>query len=571
MPAGRGLRPFTGLAVASLALALTGTVLSPTGAAAQRVRGTVRDSLSRQPLAGAVVWLTDGGGKFLARALADENGQFAVIRVIGATQLHVVHIGFRPVVVAVGRAASDTLFDVAMGSIPLTLDTVASSRRRICPGEKGTNAALGLWEQARAALLASVVARDVGAPALEMKSYKRYVDPRTHEPSDQTITLRLLRGDRSYVSARPPGEFVTEGYMLEAHGDRTFFAPDDAVLLDQTFAETHCLRVVDGSGTHAGEVGIGFEPVADRMRDTLVDVKGVLWLSPSAHALRSLEFNYTDLEREADISGGEVIFTVMPTGAPMITRWEIRSARLSVIDPITLPGIKRKLFDRRDRTNVRLINVREDGGRVVTATWPDGRQWRDTTLRTVSGQLVADAGTPIGGMTVWLDDSPDSTVTDEAGNFTLTGVLPGTYMVMASDDALARVSVSRGRRLIDVRQGNHRTANIVYLSAAQLVANACEGQRKPDGTGVLLGRVVNQAAAPIADVQLDAIWRPGADLATRPDLETRSDSSGRFAICGAPLGDVVRLHAVAPGSTTDVEWKQAGLQAMTVVIRPPEQ
>jgi carboxypeptidase family protein len=543
-------------------------VLCAGAAAAQRVRGTVRDSLSRQPIGGAVVWLTDGGGKFLARSIADERGQFAVIHVAGATQLHVVRIGFRPVIVPVGRTSADTLVEVSMGSIPLTLDTVASLRRRVCPGEKGTNAALSLWEQARAALMASVVARDVGAPALELKSYSRNLDPRTHEISDQRVHLRLVTGDRSYVAARPAGEFVSEGYMEEKHGDRTFYAPDDVVMLDQTFAETHCLHVVAGTGAHAGEVGIGFDPVADRIRDTLVDVKGVLWLSPSEHALRSLEFNYTDLEREADLSGGEIQFNVMPNGAPMVTRWVIRSARLSVIDPVTLPGIKRKLFDRRDRKNVRLVGIHEDGGIVVSATWMDGRQWRDSTLRIVSGQLIAEGNAPVAGMSVWLDDAPDTTLTDAAGNFTLTGVLPGTYMLMASDSALARVGVARGRRVIDVRDDNHRTANIVYLSVPHLVQNQCEGEHKAEGTGALLGRVVNQAGTPLPDVLLDAIWRPDAALGSRPDLETHSDDSGRFAVCGAPLGAEVKLHALSPGAAADVEWKQTALQTLTLTIRP---
>ena len=198
------MRPFTppGRTFAAQ-LAGAALVLSAGAAAAQRVRGTVRDSLSRQPIGGAVVWLTDGGGKFLSRSIADEHGQFAVIHVAGATQLHVVHIGFRPVIVTVGRTDGDTLADISMGSIPLTLDTVASLRRRVCPGEKGTNAALSLWEQARAALMASVVARDVGAPALELKSYSRNLDPKTHEITNQRVHLRLVRGDRSYVAARP--------------------------------------------------------------------------------------------------------------------------------------------------------------------------------------------------------------------------------------------------------------------------------------------------------------------------------------------------------------------------------
>ena len=560
--------PFRSLAALVAGAAL---VLSAGEAGAQRVRGTVRDSLSRQPLGGAVVWLTDGGGKFLARSIADEHGQFAVIHVAGATQLHVVRIGFRPTIVAVGRTPGDTLVDISMGSIPLTLDTVASLRRRVCPGEKGTNAALSLWEQARAALMASVVARDVGAPALELKSYSRNLDPRTHEISDQRIHLRLVTGDRSYVAARPAGEFVSEGYMQEKQGDRTFYAPDDVVMLDQTFAETHCLHVVAGTGAHVGEVGVGFDPVADRMRDTLVDVRGVLWLSPSEHALRSLDFNYTDLEREADLSGGEIDFTVMPNGAPMVTRWVIRSARLSAIDPVTLPGIKRKLFDRRDRKNVRLVGIREDGGVVVSATWMDGRQWRDSTLRIVSGQLINEGESPVAGMSVWLDDAPDTTLTDAAGSFTLTGVLPGTYMLMASDSALARVGVARGRRVIDVRDDNHRTANIVYLSVPHLVQNQCEGEHKADGTGALLGRVVDRSGAPMPDVLLDAIWRPGAGLDARPDLETRSDESGRFAVCGAPLGALVKLHALSPGAAADVEWTQTALQTLTLTIRPSAQ
>ena len=90
-------------------LASAALVLSAGGAAAQRVRGTVRDSLSRQPIGGAVVWLTDGAGKFLSRSIADEHGQFAVIHVAGATQLHVVRIGFRPMIVPVGGTDADTL------------------------------------------------------------------------------------------------------------------------------------------------------------------------------------------------------------------------------------------------------------------------------------------------------------------------------------------------------------------------------------------------------------------------------------------------------------------------------
>ncbi|HEU4786877.1 MAG TPA: carboxypeptidase-like regulatory domain-containing protein [Gemmatimonadaceae bacterium] len=550
------------------ALTLTTAALQP--AAAQRVRGTVRDSASAQPIPGAVVWVADSAGGFLARAVGGPDGSFAVPRFAGSAALHVLRIGFHPAVIQIRDVSPDSVLDVRLGSFVLALDAVASSRRRVCPGDKGTSDALDLWEQARAALMASVVARDANPPDLSLRSFTRTYEPFRNQLQEQIVRSKDLTGDRSYVAARPAWAFAAEGYMREDHGgERTYYAPDDAVLLDSSFAETHCLHVVPGERDHAEHVGIGFDPVSERGRDTLVDVRGVLWIDATRHELRSLEFQYTGLEQAARTSGGDIKFEVMPNGAPMITRWSIRSAVLAAEVPITPVIVQRRPRDRRDRTDVRVLSWREEGGAVATAKWPDGRSWRGA-LRTISGKLVGELGRPITDARVWLWNAPDTVTSDSTGTYAFSDVLPGVYLVYAADSALARVDLPQGRRIVDVRDNDHRDAAVLVVPRRYTVAARCKGQKLPPESGVVLGRVVDPSGEPIAEASIEVRWTPRpADNAARqrPDRSLTGDDDGRFAVCGVPLGATVRLRAAGGGQAIDVEWTQSSLMTVSVVLR----
>jgi protocatechuate 3,4-dioxygenase beta subunit len=552
----------------TIALALTTAALQPT--AAQRVRGTVRDSASARPIPGAVVWIADSAGGFLARAVGGADGSFAVPRFAGSATLHVLRIGFHPAVIPIRDVSPDSVLDVRLGSFVLALDAVASSGRRVCPGEKGTSGALDLWEQARAALMASVVARDANPPELSLRSFTRTYDPFRNQLQEQIVRSKDLTGDHSYVAARPAWAFATEGYMREDRGgERTYYAPDDAVLLDSSFAETHCLHVVPGERDHAQDVGIGFDPVSERSRDTLVDVRGVLWIDATRHELRSLEFQYTGLEQPARTSGGDIKFEVMPSGAPMITRWSIRSAVLAVEAPITPVIVQRRAPDRRDRNDVRVLSWREEGGVVATATWPDGRTWRGT-LRTIAGKLVGELGRPVADARVWLWNAPDTVTSDSTGAYAFTDVLPGVYLVYAADSALARVGLPQGRRIVDVRDNDHRDAAVLVVPRRYTVATRCKGQKVSPESGVTLGRVVDASGEPIADASIEARWSPRPSDSTarqRPDRSLTADDEGRFALCGVPLGATVRLRAASGGQAVDVEWTQSSLMTVSVLLR----
>ncbi len=539
---------------------------------AQVVRGTVHDPATRQPVRGAVVWLADSAGTSLARAIADEHGQYSVMRPPHAIALHAVRIGYRPHFIPIGSA--DSVVDVAMESIPSVLPTVATVRDRVCPGDKGDNRARDVWDQTRAALLAAVVSREMRPPQVRLLSYAKHLEPFLHRVSELTREMRTSVVDRSYVAARPAWAFAAEGYMREARGgDRTFFAPDEETLLDSTFAASHCLHLVNGHDAHARQIGMAFEPTDDPERDTLVDIKGVLWLDRDSLSLASLEFQYTNLEPAADGSGGVLVFRTTPTGAPAVQRWHIRSTLIAIDAPETRNAIRRPLPPRARRTDARIVGYHEVGGEVAEAVWPGGQRWQSNYPR-ITGIVLDSAGAFVAGAHVWMVSSGDTVVTDSFGEFTLPYVFPGFYSVVASDSAWARTGLARTAvRSSLLAQGEAMDAVLYMHSRATTLAAVCGRQAYVAGSGVIIGRVYGSDGTPITEPRID-VWQgtpAEADSVTRPFASGDGGGDGRFALCGFSRDEPVRLRASKGKESAELQldrWSDDVLSTELTLRRP---
>ena len=195
-------------------LSVIGALMSVAStASAQRIRGVLTDSATREPIAGALVTLSDAKGAFLAHGISDPNGAFAVIRFDATRTVRVVRIGFRPRDVTV--APADTVVDLRLQPIAPLLPVVASKASAVCKAGPDSEGALELWEQARTALRATVVAREVSPLTVHLHRFSRSYDAVDHRLLVDSSEYDDLTVDKSFVAARTPIAFAEQGYLRE--------------------------------------------------------------------------------------------------------------------------------------------------------------------------------------------------------------------------------------------------------------------------------------------------------------------------------------------------------------------
>jgi hypothetical protein len=537
--------------VRSLVVGAVLTALAAANAFAQRVRGTLTDSSTREPVTGAVVTIADSTGRFLARGVAGADGRFDVPRFPSSKQIHVVRIGYRPIDASV--PAGDEVLDLRMRAIASQLATVTTSGRRVCPGDDANSQALQLWEQARSGFLAAVVARDARPPNLRLRYFRVERDPMLRRVVDDTVWVKTIVGDQPFIAARSATAFATEGYMHErAGGDRDYYAPDEAVLLDEAFAASHCLRVIAADPGHVGEVGIGFEPVTPE-RDSLVEVRGTVWLNGKTLDLRTLDFDYTNLEHVKDGSGGSIIFQSMPSGVPMIVRWTIHSPIIATDESEMSTGIRRSLPPRPERHRFRVLGYQVLGAEARQVTWPDGSSWQPR-LASVTGLIVDLHGRVMPGARVWINGMGDTVLTDTAGVFRLPRpMIGGLFSVVAADSTLAAGGISQTAPHTILVSDDRNLARDISVDVLKMYPRAdalrvaCPDNNYVAGFGVAILRVIDTAGVPAIRAHIDLETRQAVvvgDTLVRP-VRRSSDTgyNGDFIVCGASLEQPMTFHA----------------------------
>jgi hypothetical protein len=564
----------------SLNLAATfvaATLLAAAPASGQHFHGVLRDGTSGEPVPGAVVWLADSADRFLARSVSRDSGAFELLRFTGSARIHVLRIGYRPKTMPISMNAADSIVVVNLTPIPLQLAAVESRGRRVCPGDIVDSTGLELWNQARSALMATIIAREANPPSITLYSYVQTLEPVAHRLIDDSSDTKQVSASKSYVAARPARAFASEGYVRdEVGGDRTYFAPDEEVMFDSSFVETHCLHAITGEKAHGGQVGVGFEPIYDHGRDTLVDIQGVLWMDIEHPRLLRLEFTYTGLEPAAEGSGGDIQFGLTPDGTTMIERWQIRATVLVNDEPQIRNGLSHRPRPRRERRQTRVVKYLRIGGQLVSvsSTGPNARAPH------IAGQVVDAHQQPVAGARVWLRNSADTVTADADGRFVIPHVpavspllRPGVQVVMASDSVLARAGVPRSlpRVVFVPAYVGLDSVRVVLEPRAMVLPMVCPTRSYRPGTGVILAKVMTPESRGVDDANVSVIL----DSTTIPTVrraethEGKTDARGNSAICGAPLGRPLHIRASRDGRRGELAiptWTDEVMVVQIVII-----
>jgi hypothetical protein len=565
----------------------------PVASSAQVVGGTVRDAVSSSPVAGAVVTLLGANREVLARTLSSSTGAFRLTQ-SDAVVIRVVRIGFQPFEQRLPGATNS--INVVITPLGRALRPVSVTANRVCPSRSDQREALALWASATDALLAMVVASTESADSGSVLQlmYNRVFDNSGRRGNivywDRLKSLssyRVLTGNAEPIRAeRTPGEFVSDGYVVNHGESTTYYGPDPEVLLDSSFAETHCLSLRE----RRGEVGVAFVPTRDR--DSIPDIAGVLWMSQQPLALRSLTFEYSGLPRTLNDAraGGQLDFETMTNGLPVIRSWHIRTPRVSYIRTFRVVD-HQTVFGRTPTVG----EVHETGGMIASGRLADGTVLT-SVLASLGGRVLnGRTGEGVPAATVTIDSTDQKTTTDAQGQFSFETLLPGPYVVRVRDSLpVFGMRVDSLRNIVPdssiTQQLVTRTATLQVEAKLGEVAprdlrldwrapiSGCGQNLNVERRYTVIGSVITTERLGVPGARIRLSWADTTRTGTvETTVDATTDLTGTFVACGIPtdrrLGTRVSLSSGAQhlGTTLVQRPNNEVMTAQTVTITIPPQ
>ena len=534
--------------VAALALGSAIALASGEPVAAQVVRGLVTEKTTNNPLDGVLLSVLDPRDTLVVQVLTNDGGGFEIrLPSAGMYTIDVKRIGVKRVRLtpfAVGEGETKKL-DISLEPVPAVLSSVNITGRTSCVRNPQTNAkTAALWEDARAALTASVITRSLTVGDDSVTRFERKLDVNSWKVLYESRRKVSASMDHPFKSL--PAEVLSVGGYVTVNqdGSTDYYAPDADVLLSDTFLTDHCFKIEPGTFEHTGYVGLAFQPVKERKKP---DIKGVLWMDAKTNELRTLEFTYNWLPndlRPADY-GGTVSFFRLPGGRWIVRSWRIRMPEFG----LNRPGYGRLVPV--------VVRIAEEGGAVPLNTLLN-------QAGNVQGTVVLDtvSNRPIAGITVALEGTEDSTRTATDGSFELAFVPPGSYTVVLRHPALDSLGIQHLVKTVDVEAGKIATMKIIFPSNEELAARMCNGvQVDFKRHSIIRFIVLDKAGAPLSKtpavfwrIPLNGDGKPVLDSATAYDVTL--DATGGFLGCALDENEIVRIEGLSDDSNTNPAWAE---------------
>jgi len=538
------------LRVASLTLA--GAALSAR-AHAQVVRGAVVDEASGRGLPGIVVVLLDSTGKRLAGVLAGEDGRYAIrTGVPGRFALRAERIGYRadaptPVVLKVGETVELRL---VTRPVPVLLGAVRVTDKSPCvTGASDGREVSSVWDEARKALYATDLTQREELFTARVSRFERTLDAQSGRVTSYQ-TKQSTGVTRSPFVSLAAAQLSADGYVRQSSTETVYYGPDATVLLSDEFLRDHCFRLKAGEGKHGGSIGLAFEPVKGRDK---ADIAGTLWVDQKTGELRNLDYVYHQLPNlpsavKSEDFGGRIEFRHMATGAWIVERWVIRmpmlvdKGRFATRSDAIIPGTAPKPVER-----IQLAAIREEGGEVVETVSRGERRAVTNALATVRGTVFDSTRMlPLRGARVFLDGTQFSARSGDDGSFVIGEVPPGTYGLSVSHARFDSLHLPSPGMNVTLRADEQTVASLAGPSTATIVARDCTAQEQAAGRSMIRGRVLDASTGePAIEARVLVTWNSMETSASRlvavteRRAITRTDSAGRYDLCGLPDG--VRL------------------------------
>lgn len=314
-----------------LAALLVPLFASAAPARAQRIDGMLLSARDSTPLAGALVQLVDSGGVRVGQTSSGTDGSFRLAAPAGGRYVvAVLRIGQHPwrsapATLAGGLAQRLTLL---VPDAPVELAAVSVEARSSCRVSPNDQSLIGnLLAEAEKALIITRLAVE------RSSGYGVQLWRKTLTPQFAVIdsTPEYVVDARWPIRSAPAESLAAHGFVRQdtatvdhPNGVTTYYGPDAATLFSLWFLDTHCFRVLEGTGTDRDAVLVAFEPARGRHH---ADIEGRLVIERSTLALRRIEWRYVGLPWwvTAEGAGGELNFIRLGSGLIFPWYWWTRA------------------------------------------------------------------------------------------------------------------------------------------------------------------------------------------------------------------------------------------------------
>jgi len=498
---------------------------------AQALTGRISDGTNARPVAGAVVMLRDSSGYAITRTITNDSGHYR-LRLAGRyVGVEVRRIGYRPTSRPVPALNEDARLDIELRPVATMLEAVRVADRSVCPARRDRAQALALWEQAKSALLATVVSADVNPGAMRVLTYQRWLDARGVRIQEQHVQIADQTAAASFAAAAGAQDFVEKGFITTKAGRPQYHAPDAHVLLDERFTQGYCFALTRSGSRPPEFLGLSFAP-ARRVRD-VTGIEGTLWVDTLRRRLVDIEYRYATSDRsDRPKSGGFVSFHELRNGTSLIDRWGIRMVHAEQLRIVAPPASARAADRIIDAPNAPVSHMTEGGGELASVRWPDGHTWR-APLGALRSRVTDRGGRPMSHTKVRLKGTDYSATTDSSGVVDIRELLPGPYDVEIIDSALATIDIPIATAIrFEAERDVTFTEPLAASSAVDQVTKMCKDDGAwTTGSVLLIARVFGADNQPVSG----ASWELGDDRGA-------VGSDGVFVYCkGLETGQRLKL------------------------------
>jgi hypothetical protein len=269
--------------------------------------------------------------------LAHANGSFIVRATApGTHRLTVRRIGSTPFQseLFLLAAGEERRFDVQLdqasptGSSMMILSGIDVRRATPCRADRNGSRIATLWSDARTALEATEISERDRLVQRTVLRFVREIDVPALTVRTETLTAfdSLDVGEPPRFRSMPADSLSKVGYWRVKDATWTeFYGLDANALLSEAFVRDHCFSLVEGNDSRLGLVGLVFEPIRSRTGIfSPPEVEGTIWLEGQTSALKLVEFDWTKLDADRKLYGGEVHFARVATGPWFVSSWRLR-------------------------------------------------------------------------------------------------------------------------------------------------------------------------------------------------------------------------------------------------------